>query len=518
MCVRYNNYTRGFIIITTRSLEFKRFFSLSPSLPYCRSLRSIYHIVGIIINLMSSTPEVADALFHVRRTGLTDESMIRLLEQLFDCPPQARSLEICMRERYEDICMILLKTLGNTHNKGTIGVLLRLFADLVRFSATMGKTLGLCSAVLVEEDPVHMFLYLATTHRSDKNISDPALYLAATALRSGDPKMNEESLERFFVLMSETLSVNPLQVESVSFAVHNCAIVAHSKALRHYFFDNKLVQYLPRLLTDAKGDDTATIVQLRYEVLVIVWLLSYEVEGIIALQKYKMIPQLHRIIQRMQKEKCIRVALMALSNFVRAERQFTGTMTMSSNTSWVSDEIFKLAQVNNGKGPSFVAEMVGVGMLKTLNQLSRHRFGDEDITEMVQELLNVLENSMETLTSFSEYRGEVLSGSLEWTPVHTCAKFWQSNIMLFEKNSYEVLEALGKIILNSNNNVTLAVACYDIGEVVRHHPTGRSLLQLPQLEGVLTRAMSLMSHEDPEVAKNALLAVQKIMVQRWECM
>ncbi|RHW68914.1 ATP synthase [Trypanosoma brucei equiperdum] len=467
---------------------------------------------------MSSTPEVADALFHVRKTGFVDETMTQVLEQLFDCPQHGRVLETYMRGRHEDICMVLIKTLATTHNKSTLGVLLRLFADLARSSTVMGKTLGLCSSVLVDqEDPVQMFLYLATTHSRDRMISDPALYLAATTLRYADPKLNEESLERFFAIVNESLSVNPLQVDAVSFAVHNCAIMAHAKALRHYFFDNKLVQYFPRLLTDTIGDDAASLVQLTYEVLVVTWLLSYEVDGVVSLQEHKMLPHIHRVIQRMQKEKCVRVALMVLWNFVQAERQYMDAVTNPSDATWVSDEIFKLARVNGGKGPSFIAEMVGVGMLKTLTQLARRKFGDEDISELIQDLLNVLENSMETLTSFSEYRGEVLSGSLEWTPVHTCAKFWQSNIMQFEKNGYEVLEALGNIIMNSTNSLTLAVACHDIGEIVRHHPTGRALLQLPQLEGVMARVMELMSHETPEVAKNALLSVQKIMVQRWEC-
>lgn len=217
---------------------------------------------------------------------------------------------------------------------------------------------------------------------------------------------------------------------------------------------------------------------------------------------------------------------MTLHNMVEAEQRYTQHMLNPTLHCWVDPRIDYLGRLRCSdstsvmdaatsfrKGPSLIAEMVGGGMLKTLHQLGRRRFGDEDISVLVQELSATLESSMETLTSFSECCGEVMSTVLEWTPVHTSTKFWKENAIHFEENNYAVLEALGRIILETPHDTTLAVTCHDLGEVVRYHPTGRNLLTLPSMAGVV---MELMSASQAEVAKEALLCTQKIMVQRWE--
>jgi V-type H+-transporting ATPase subunit H len=57
------------------------------------------------------------------------------------------------------------------------------------------------------------------------------------------------------------------------------------------------------------------------------------------------------------------------------------------------------------------------------------------------------------------------------------------------------------------------VACFDLGELSRFHPGGKKLIE--RANGKAT-VMGLMTHPDAGVQKQALLAVQKIMVQHWE--
>ncbi|KEG13226.1 ATP synthase [Trypanosoma grayi] len=462
------------------------------------------------------TPDATEAIRQVREMRITDESTVRLLEHLFSCPPSSELVHSLLDGKERVVAVALFKAVRGAHAVNILGFLLRFFADLVLSSNALGEQLGVLSPDVLGDDAAKSLLYIVTTHGEDRGVVDPALFLAATALRHGPPERNEEALQRFFAYVKDALSAETLQVPSVSFAVQGCAIVARRKALRCYFFEHHMVEFLPRLLFDIVANDSASIIQLIYQTLLVSWLLSYEYLGVVELQQHRMIPHLHRVLQRLQKEKCIRVALMTLWNMVEAERNYIHHIANPAAAEWVNKDFFIIGRANGGKGPAFIAEMVGIGMLKTLAQLSRRKFGDEDISTLIHDLQNVLEQSMEKLTSFSEYRGEVLSGALEWTPVHTSAKFWKENVMQFESNNYEVLAALGNIIMTTRQDLTLAVACYDLGEVVRHHPTGRALLLLPQLEGVKTRVMALMSHANPEVAKNALLAVQKIMVQRWE--
>lgn len=68
-------------------------------------------------------------------------------------------------------------------------------------------------------------------------------------------------------------------------------------------------------------------------------------------------------------------------------------------------------------------------------------------------------------------------------------------------------------LLDSDNDLTLEVACFDLGEFARFHPDGRLLLDKLHAKRKL---MVQMSHPSAKVSKMALLAVQKLMVQNWE--
>lgn len=78
-----------------------------------------------------------------------------------------------------------------------------------------------------------------------------------------------------------------------------------------------------------------------------------------------------------------------------------------------------------------------------------------------------------------------------------------------------------------------SVACWDLGEFARLHPRGRMLeekknflsfflkilffiFSILQQIGVKYPLMELMDHKDSEVRKQALLAVQKLLVTHWE--
>jgi V-type H+-transporting ATPase subunit H len=65
----------------------------------------------------------------------------------------------------------------------------------------------------------------------------------------------------------------------------------------------------------------------------------------------------------------------------------------------------------------------------------------------------------------------------------------------------------------SSDPTVLAVACYDIGQYAKFHPSGKKYLQ--DL-GAKQRVMELMTHENAEVRYNALLAVQNHMATAWD--
>ncbi|CAH0390917.1 unnamed protein product [Bemisia tabaci] len=143
--------------------------------------------------------------------------------------------------------------------------------------------------------------------------------------------------------------------------------------------------------------------------------------------------------------------------------------------------------------------MVQSKVLKQLSILEQCKFDDEDIVEDVH--------------SFDGYASEVKCGRLEWSPVHRSAQFWRENAASLNDHNYELLCCLVHLLDTSKDALVLSVASFDVGEYVRHYPQGKPVIE--QLGGKQL-LMQLLSHKDPNVRYEALLAVQKLMVHNWE--
>jgi len=155
--------------------------------------------------------------------------------------------------------------------------------------------------------------------------------------------------------------------------------------------------------------------------------------------------------------------------------------------------------------------MINSGLLKVLSSLEGRKWNDDDLENDIRVVDQTLQKAVAVLSSFERYSAEILSGNLEWSPVHS-EKFWRENNLKFENDNFNLIRALISL-LDSQDELTLEVACYDLGEFMPFHPEGkRKLMQL----GGKTRLMSKMTHASPKVSKQALLAVQKMMVQNWE--
>jgi len=164
----------------------------------------------------------------------------------------------------------------------------------------------------------------------------------------------------------------------------------------------------------------------------------------------------------------------------------------------------------------FNDEMVFAGLVKVLYLMTQRKLKDQDLIDDLKAVDDRLEEVVETLSSFDMYQSECNSGRLAWTPVHT-ADFWRENITKFEDGNYALIQRLINLLDNPDWKVK-EVAAYDLGEFARFHPDGRMVIQ--KFRGK-TKLMSLLGggkdDKIPEtVRKQALLAVQKLMVQNWE--
>ncbi|KAH8341511.1 V-type proton ATPase subunit H isoform X1 [Drosophila kikkawai] len=228
--------------------------------------------------------------------------------------------------------------------------------------------------------------------------------------------------------------------------------------------------------------------QVQYQLVFCLWVLTFNPLLAAKMNKFSVIPILADILSDCAKEKVTRIILAVFRNLIEKPE----------DSSVAKDHCIAMVQCK---------------VLKQLSILEQRRFDDEDITADVEYLSEKLQNSVQDLSSFDEYATEVRSGRLEWSPVHKSAKFWRENAQRLNEKNYELLRILVHLLETSKDAIILSVACFDIGEYVRHYPRGKHVLE--QLGGKQI-VMQHLGHEDPNVRYEALLAVQKLMVHNWE--
>ncbi|XP_074656304.1 V-type proton ATPase subunit H-like [Tubulanus polymorphus] len=251
---------------------------------------------------------------------------------------------------------------------------------------------------------------------------------------------------------------------------------------RQAFIDVDAITTLIAVLGDKVG------FQIQYQLIFCLWCLTFNPKLTDKLSEYNIIPILADILTESIKEKVIRIIVATFHNL------------LEKSTDKDISQMYALS-------------MVQCKVLKQLDLLEGRKFDDPDITNDMEYLNEYLQASVRDLSSFDEYSTEVKSGRLEWSPVHKTEKFWRECAQRLNEKNYELLKILIKLMESSRDPLILSVAAHDIGEYVRHYPRGKHVIE--QLGGKVL-VMKMLSHEDPNVRYEALLAVQKIMVHNWE--
>lgn len=231
---------------------------------------------------------------------------------------------------------------------------------------------------------------------------------------------------------------------------------------------------------DVSSDDIRDL-QLIYETVFCVWLMSFNDD--ISQKRFHgkhIILDIVRLCQHVEKEKVRRVALSTLRNL-------------------------------SGKGDND-EQMIYAGLHKVVRLLAAKKWGDQDIVNDLEFLEESLEQTLIDMTTFDKYKQEVLSGTLEWSPVHKSDKFWKENVEMFGENEYELVGMLSAL-LASEETSNISIACHDLGEFSRFHPRGKKLIHQHNIK---SKIMQLIDHKDPQVSQQSLLALQKIMITNWE--
>lgn len=271
---------------------------------------------------------------------------------------------------------------------------------------------------------------------------------------------------------------------SVPAVVGDLASALQDADMRHLYTRSGGVQMLAPLLERGVTSGSSASLpnqQLLYDTGMCTWELSYHPPAAKLMPSCGIPKGLVALVRSGVKEKVVRVALLAIKNLL-------------------SDADLHMAPA-----------VVDLGLHKFVAIRSLQSWEDEDIPTLLEDLSRELRDNILVLSNFELYRKEILSGQLQWTPMHTSEQFWKENVNKFEEKDFQVLKQLLKVVESEVDGQTLAVACHDVGSFIQYFPAGKGIVTaLHGKEAVLR----LVAHDDPAVQKQALLASQKILLSR----
>ncbi|EED24111.1 Vacuolar ATP synthase subunit H, putative [Talaromyces stipitatus ATCC 10500] len=386
--------------------------------------------------------------------------------------------------------------------------------DIVQYILVLAADLindvpALASALISHPEPYNVFLPLL---RHSTNPEDPIplltsaflTSLVSTALVSSQTsEREEEALPQLYSYLATLTKNQDSGLQDIG--VQGFSALLRNKAARELFWKQRkeTVDPLVEILrTAAGGKDNGSInlasssagssirtadisigggvgLQLLYHVLLVIWQLSFEgsLVGDELQSEYDIIELYTQLLRLSPKEKTTRLLLATLNNLL----------------------------VTNRTTLLPVATFVRLPAL--LSNLSGRHLTDPDLLEDLQSLTELLDEYTKTQTTFDEYAAELQSGHLRWSPPHRNPTFWRENARrILEDDRGALPKKLTEIISKSweNDKQVLAIACNDVGNLVKEVPERRT--QLEKL-GLKTRVMELMTDHDESVRWESLRAV-----------
>eukprot|EP01117_Protostelium_nocturnum_P000165 TRINITY_DN10238_c0_g1_i1.p1 TRINITY_DN10238_c0_g1~~TRINITY_DN10238_c0_g1_i1.p1 ORF type:complete len:476 (+),score=98.61 TRINITY_DN10238_c0_g1_i1:176-1603(+) len=409
-----------------------------------------------------------------QRANLIQEREQELIKKYDKFSPESRArIFESEGDTYAELFMSLLVKINKAE---TLKYLLTLMEQIFKdYPPSVLNFLKLGQNEFQTQYPYEPLLRILQRSSGDWYTNAKASYILGTLMgRAGT--VDPESVKTFCSWLRENLKKT--DEKDVNNAVAASMKLLNNVKYRAYFAQEDTLGSLSGLLKTKQKN-----MQLLYQILFSLWLLSFDSKVALQISDTKLVPNLVEIfrVSLGVKEKVSRMAIATLRN---------------------------LLDIGNNN-----EQMITYGIVRPLEIATTKNWADEDITNDLEVLNKRLEKDIAALSGFDFYKQEVMSGNLTWSSVHKSEKFWRENAHHLEENQHHLLSVLKDLLTSTSNPTIQAVACYDLGEFARFHPRGKIILN--QL-GLKITLMGLMEDKDPEVKKNALLAVQKLMVTNWE--
>ncbi|KAI6786006.1 V-type proton ATPase subunit H-like protein [Emericellopsis cladophorae] len=379
---------------------------------------------------------------------------------------------------------------------------------LVLLSDLLDDVPSLAKALFKDNtDPYRHFLPLLKS----SNTEDAIPLLTAHALASlmatarDESQATHQALPMMFSYLSSLAKSTDAGLQDIAVLEYSSLLFGHVS--RHQFWDHRSETIAPliKILQTAagvgsNGNSSASLwsgnasvrstgfegslgggvgLQLLYHVLLVVWQMSFEAAemGDELNDEYDMIILYTQLLRLSPKEKTTRLIVSTLYNLLEKNQK------------------------------SLLPTAVLARLPSTLENLTSRHLTDPDLLEDLEALKEMLDEYTKTKTTFDEYVAEVQSGHLRWSPPHRSSVFWAENarkILDFENGV--IPRKLAEIMQQSwdNDKQVLAIACSDVGNLVKEVPEKRHQLEKV---GLKRRIMELMQSEDENVRWESLRAL-----------
>lgn len=292
---------------------------------------------------------------------------------------------------------------------------------------------------------------------------------------------------------------------SVSLVTPTLTALVNCSEARYMFASSGGIGYIARHLRTKQGGaqrmkGSGASVQQLYELCFAIWSMTYECNDSYSIRaafaRDGAVKSLCDLVKLAPREKVVRVALAALRNLAEC-------LPESPSPAGKKD-------IN---GATFLNEMIGCGLMKSVDLMKERTWTDVDIVDDIKALNKLLHDNFKEMSRWDLYENEVMSGNLEFGILHT-DKFFKQNCKLLEgkEGNFKLLKRL-IVLTTSDDEEVASVACFDIGEFVRHYPNGKMIAK--QL-GAKDAIMRLIEHENIDLQQQALHCVSKMLVQNWE--
>jgi hypothetical protein len=234
-------------------------------------------------------------------------------------------------------------------------------------------------------------------------------------------------------------------------------------------------------LTAYLEQPAAAPVEVIYQVLFSLWLLSFAVRNIgpKPFEGGQVPLRLSGVLRELRAEKVVRLAVAILRNL--------------------------------SEDATLCREMIGAGVATyvAMGDSALRRLRDEEMQSDMGYLRARLAEQLSSMSSFEMYVEEVMIGSLDWTPPHRDASFWEEHATRLESDNWQVLRRLCALVRASEDPQILSIAMNDICEILRVQPRSRGVLEG---EKIKSRLLALLTHQNGEVKRRALSCVQRLIL------